>query len=99
MFKLAKVKVKIASLTETGNYATLGENDPIPGFYTNSLFEALTLNEVKIGFTMFWYNYQDTNCTPVPGLPSADDFMEFISKPEVILANELPEMYILSPSS
>ncbi|WP_036379585.1 glycoside hydrolase family 26 protein [Muricauda sp. MAR_2010_75] len=96
---LAEERVKIASLTETGYFVTLSENGAIPGFFTNNLFEALTHNDVKIGFTMFWYNYQDTYCTPVPGLPSANDFMEFVSKPEVILADDLPEMYRLPPNS
>ncbi len=95
---LAEERVKIASLTETGYFVTLNENTPIPGFFTNNLFAALTLNDIKIGYTMFWYNHQDTYCTPVPGLPGADDFMEFVSKQNVILANGLPEMYRLPPN-
>ena len=90
---LAGQRVKIASLTETGYFVTLGNNNPIPNFFSNNLFRAITNNEVKIGFTMFWYNRQDTYCTPLPGHQDADDFMTFISKPEVMLANDLPELY------
>ena len=96
---LAEEKIKIASLTETGYYVTLGENNPITDFYTNTFYNAITLNEVKLGFTMFWNNYNESYCTPVPGLPNADDFIEFISKPEVLLADDLPKMYQLPPSS
>ena len=95
---LAGDRVKIASLTETGYFVTLGETNPIPDFFSNNLFKALTDDEIKIGFTMFWYNRQDTYCTPLPGLPDADDFIEFISKPEVILANDLPKIYQLPHS-
>ena len=95
---LAEQRVKIASLTETGYFVTLGDNNPIPNFFSNYLFKALTNDEIKIGFTMFWYNREDTYCTPLPGLPDANDFIEFISKPEVILANNLPEIYQLPPS-
>tara|TARA_R110000764_G_scaffold103989_2_gene189637 strand:- start:18144 stop:19409 length:1266 start_codon:yes stop_codon:yes gene_type:complete len=96
---LAKERIKIASLTETGYYTSVSENNPIPYFYTNSLYKAITLNDVNIGFTMFWNNNKDSYCVPVPGLSSADDFIEFISKPEVILADDLPEMYQLPPNT
>ena len=96
---LADEKVKIAALTESCYFVTPGETNPIPGFYANNLYGALTQNNVEIGFMMFWTNSLDTYCTPTPGQSSTDDFIEFISKPEPLLANDLPDMYSLPPDS
>ena len=97
--KLSVEKVKIAALTETGYFITPGENNPISGFFATNLYDALTQNDVEIGFVMFWNNSQNTYCTPVPGLPDVGDFMEFVSKPETVLQNTLPNMYALPESN
>ena len=93
--KLAKEKVKIAAFTETGYFVTLGENNPISGFYANNLYQTITNNNIEMAFMMFWSNSQNTYVTPVPGLSSASDFIEFTNKPKTILQNELPDMYTL----
>ncbi len=92
---LSKEKVKIAALTESCFFVTPGQNMPIEGFYANNLYDALSNNEVEIGFMMFWSNKVDTYCTPTPELESAPDFLEFINKPRTVLENDLPDMYSL----
>lgn len=93
--ELAIDKVKIAALTETGYFVTPGENNPIPEFYANNLYNAMTNNNVEIGYMMFWINSKDTYCTPVPGLSSTADFIAFADKPKTVFQNELPNMYAL----
>jgi len=92
---LAIAKVKIAALTETCYFVTPGQNSPIPNFYAQNLYNVMTNNDVELAFMMFWSNKQDTYCIPTPGLTSTPDFMEFIQKPEVLLENELSNMYVL----
>lgn len=93
--EIAKERVKIAALTESCFFVTPGQNNPISGFYSNHLYNALSENNVEIGFMMFWTNTADTYCTPAPGLSTTTDFLEFINKPRSILQNELPNMYEL----
>ncbi len=92
---LAIEKVKIAAFTETGYFVTPGENSPIANFYSKNLYDAITQNNTEIGFMMFWYNSQNTYCTPVPGLPDASDFEAFANKPKTVLQDQLPNMYTL----
>jgi len=92
---LAIERVKICSLTESCFFVTPGQNNPIPEFYSNNLYNALSDNEVEIGFMMFWNNTQDTYCTPTPGLSSSSDFIEFANKPRTVLQTGLPNMYQL----
>ncbi|MBF8148579.1 beta-mannosidase [Winogradskyella sp. F6397] len=93
--ELAKDRVKIAALTESAYIVTPGENNPISGFYANHMYNALSNNNVEIGYMMFWSNTTNTYCTPPPGQPSTADFLEFVDKPRSILQNELPTMYTL----
>lgn len=92
---LANERVKIAALSESGYQVKDGQVEDISGFYSNYLYNALTKNEVKIGFMMFWYNGPDYYYTPVPGLNSTDDFIDFAGKPATWLADDLPDMYSL----
>lgn len=92
---LAIKRVKIAAFTETGYFVTPGENTPITGFFSTNLYNAITNNNIEIGFMMFWNNSQKTYCIPVPGLPDTADFLEFTNKPKAALLNELPNMYTL----
>lgn len=92
---LAKEKNKIAALTETCYFVRPGETEPMPGFYSENLYTAMTSNDVEISFMMFWSNSNEEYCTPTPDQPSVEDFMQFINKPESLLANELPRMYTI----
>jgi len=93
---LAKEKVKIAALTESCFFVTPGVNEPIPNFYSNDLYNVLTRNNVQLSYMMFWSNIRDSYCTPVPGQSNTDDFIQFTNMPEVLLQNELPNMYQLA---
>lgn len=90
---LAKAKGKIAALTESCFFIRPGEVAPIPGFYANNLYNALTQNDVEVSFMMFWSNNRDQYCTPPPSELGFEDFMDFINKPSTLLADELPAMY------
>ncbi|REE27528.1 mannan endo-1,4-beta-mannosidase [Winogradskyella pacifica] len=92
---LAKDRVKIAALTESCFFVTPGLNNPISGFYADHLYNALSDNNVEIGYMMFWTNTTDTYCTPTPGQSSTSDFLEFVNKPRSVLQNELPNIYEL----
>jgi len=91
---LASTKVKIAALTESCDFRTDGQPDS--DFYSKDLYGVLTKNKVEIGFMMFWSNNQNTYCTPPPNQRGdADDFLTFVNKPDVLLANDLPALYAL----
>lgn len=91
---LAKTKVKIAALTETG-YQITTSNMPVNGWFSNYLYNALTANDVEVSFVMFWNNNQNAYYVPVPSNPNASDFTSFINKPKAALINTLPNMYVL----
>lgn len=93
---LAKQKVKIAALTESCFFVTPGTNTPIPNFYSQDLYNALTDNEVKLSYMMFWSNNIDSYCVPAPSNSSANDFIVFSNKSDVLLQNALPSLYELS---
>lgn len=90
---LAKRKVKIAALTESCFFVTPSSNIPLPNFYTNDLYNAITENDVKLSYMMFWSNIRDSYCVPTPSNSNADDFISFSNKPNVLLQNELPNLY------
>lgn len=91
---LAKEKVKIAALTETGFRVTSGVS-PISGFYATNMYNAITQNDNEIAFMMFWNNNNDGYYTPPPGQTDTNDFIDFTNKPNALLENELPNMYQL----
>ena len=91
---LAKEKVKIAGLTETG-FRVTDQTSPIAGFYSTNMYNAITQNSNQIGFMMFWNNDANGYYTPVPGTSDINNFIEFTNKPKAVLQNELPNMYIL----
>jgi mannan endo-1,4-beta-mannosidase len=86
--KLAKEKVKIAAMTETG-YRVTAANSPINGFFNNNMFNALTANEAEVAYVMFWGNDQTGYYVP----PTGSDFANFANKPESVLQNNIPDMY------
>ena len=91
---LAKTKVKIAAMTETG-YQVTPANPPIAGWFSNYLYGALTNNGVEVAFVMFWRNGADGYYVPVPSTLNTADFIAFCNKPKALLINELPDMYSL----
>lgn len=92
---LAKERVKIATLAETGYFVTPGQNSPISNFYSENLYNALTDNDIQIGYMMFWNNTRDTYCIPPPGQPDTNDFIDFANKPRSVLQDGLMDMYTL----
>ena len=91
---LAEEKVKIAALTETGYRITSGTS-PISGFFATNMYNAITQNDNKIAFMMFWNNNEDGYYTPPPNQPDTNDFIDFANKPKSVLQNNLPDMYTL----
>lgn len=91
---LAKSKVKIAALTETG-YRVTSSNLPVTGWFSNHLYTALTANEVEVAFVMFWNNNNDGYYVPTPSASNASDFTSFVIKPKATLINTLPNIYQL----
>jgi len=92
---LAKERVKIAAMTETGYF--VDAQNPLPSaFYSEKLYEVLTGDDLEIGYMMFWQNYDNTYTVPVPGAAGEEDFKIFINKDEPIILNENPGFYNLS---
>jgi mannan endo-1,4-beta-mannosidase len=89
---LAKTKVKIAAMTETG-YQITPSNTPVSGWFSNYVYNTLTANDIEIAFVMFWGNSGDSYFVPAPSCSNASDFVSFTNKPEALLQNELPDMY------
>ncbi len=94
--KLAKDKVKVAGLTESCFFVTPGVNEPPAEFYSKVLYNVITENEIKLSYMMFWSNNRDSYCVPLNEHSIADDFIQFSSKINVFLQNDLPNMYQLS---
>lgn len=91
---LAKEKVKIAAMTETG-FRVTSSTSPISGFFTSKIYNAMTANNVQLAFVMFWANNQDGYYVPPTGQPDTQDFKDFTMKAESVLQNTIPEMYVL----
>lgn len=87
---LAFSKVKIAAMTETGFQVT-ATNSAIPAFFSNSIYTAMTANDVQLAYVMFWANTQTGYYVP----PTGTDFPLFANKPESVLQNEIPAMYTM----
>lgn len=89
---LAISKGKIAALTETG-YQVTATTLPIAGWFSNYIYSALTANNIKISYVMFWYNTSTAYCVPTPACTNAVDFQTFSSLPKSTLINTLPSIY------
>ena len=85
---LAKTKVKVAAMTETG-YQVTSTNSPMGGFFTTSIFNAMTQNDVQVAYVMFWANTE----TGYYVGPASADFKTFAQKSESVLQNNIPNMY------
>lgn len=91
---LAKTKVKIAAMTETG-YQVTAANTAITGWFSNYLYHTLTANNIEVSFVMFWNNSNNGYYVPTPTATNAADFSTFTTKPKSVLINTLPSMYVL----
>lgn len=90
---LAVSKSKIAALTETG-YQVSSSNPAISGWFSNYLYNAVTANNIKISFVMFWNNSTNGYYVPTPAAANANDFINFVNLPKSTLINTLPNMYV-----
>jgi mannan endo-1,4-beta-mannosidase len=91
---IAKTKVKIAALSETG-FRVTRSNSPITDWFSYYLYSALTSNSVEISYVMFWNNNTDGYYVPNGSVSNATDFKTFAEKPKSALVNSLPKMYEL----
>ena len=91
---LAKTKVKIAALTETG-YQVTSTKTPITDLFSTYLYRALTSNDIEVSYVMFWNNTKDAYFVPSGAVSNAADFKTFAAKPKSALVNSLPKMYEL----
>ena len=91
---LAKNRVKIAALTETG-YQVTSSKAPIADWFANYLYTALTANDIEVSYVMFWNNTKDGYYVPNSSVSNAADFKTFVTKPKSALVNSLPKMYEL----
>lgn len=89
---LAKQRNKIAALTETGYQITFTK-DPIEGFFSKNIYNALTANDIAVSYVMFWENNEEAYFIPQPNMPDTADFVEFTKKPKSLLSNQLPDLY------
>ncbi|MDI1255608.1 MAG: glycosyl hydrolase [Flavobacterium sp.] len=92
--ELAKTKVKIAAMTETG-YRVTQSNPAVTNWFSTYLYNTLTANNIEISFVMFWNNNLDGYYVPAPAASNASDFNSFCVKPRATLINNLPDMYTL----
>ncbi|OIV43780.1 glycoside hydrolase family 26 protein [Flavobacterium johnsoniae] len=89
---LAKGKVKIAALTETG-FRVTNSNSPIANWFSTYLYDALTANDIQISYVMFWNNNADGYYVPNGSVSNAADFKTYSTKTKSALLNSLPKMY------
>ncbi|MCP2027670.1 mannan endo-1,4-beta-mannosidase [Flavobacterium sp. HSC-32F16] len=89
---LAKTKVKIAALTETG-FRVTSSNTPIANWFSTYLYDAITTNEIQVSYVMFWNNNKDGYYVPTGSVSNAADFKTYSSKSKSALLNTLPKMY------
>jgi len=91
---LAKTKVKITALTETG-YQVTSTKAPITDWFSTHLYNALTSNNIEVSYVMLWSNTKDGYYVPNDAVSNASDFKTFATKPKSALVNSLPKMYEL----
>lgn len=93
---MAKARGKIAAFTETG-YEITTTNSPVAGWFGTYIYHVMTANDVELAFVMFWGNSADKYYVPTPAATNVNDFKTFVSKPEALLQNELPNMFEIAP--
>ena len=85
---LAISKNKIAALTETG-YQSGNSTARVSNWFTSLLYPAIAGNNVKIAYTMFWYNNANQTYVPTPATGNAADFKNFATSPNMVLQNNI----------
>lgn len=91
---IAKAKVKISAMTETG-YRVTATNTPLTGFFNTNLYNAITANDVQVAYVMFWNNDETGYYVPSSGQSNTQDFVDFSNKTEAVLQDNLPDMYAM----
>ncbi|MDR6760446.1 mannan endo-1,4-beta-mannosidase [Flavobacterium sp. 2755] len=89
---IAKTKVKITALTETG-YRVTSSIPPVTNWFSTYLYDALTANDIQVSYVMFWNNNSDGYYVPNGSVSNAADFKTFSTKTKSALLNSLPKMY------
>jgi mannan endo-1,4-beta-mannosidase len=91
---IAKVAIdhnKIAALTETGCNRVERKD-----YFTDELLPCLDHSELtrSISWVLFWRNAdQKQHFVPAPGHPAAENFKEFVKNKDILLLNDIPDMY------
>jgi mannan endo-1,4-beta-mannosidase len=91
---IAKVAIdhnKIAALTETGCNRIKRKD-----YFTKELLPCLDHSELtrSISWVLFWRNAdQKQYFLPAPGHPAAENFIEFTKNKQILLLNNIPNMY------
>ncbi|MEG8947875.1 glycoside hydrolase family 26 protein [Rosettibacter firmus] len=87
--KLAKKKNKIAAFTETGLEGIVNHK-----WWTDRLLKSFDNDSIKIAYLMVWRNANETHhYAPYKGHPSAENFVEFVFSPKILLEKDLPNLY------
>jgi mannan endo-1,4-beta-mannosidase len=85
----AKVKNKIAAMTETGTTDNFAKTD----WFTNTLLKTLTNQKVELAYVLVWANTKNSFYTPYKGHAAEADFINFKNDAYVYFASEAPGMY------
>lgn len=89
--KVANEHHKIAAFTETGSNRVERKD-----YFTNELLPCLDHSELtrSISWVLFWRNAdQKQHFVPAPGHPAAENFKEFVKNKDILLLNNIPDMY------
>lgn len=87
--RIAEKKNKIAAFTETGL-----EGIPNDKWWTDRLLKSFDDDSIKIAYVMVWRNANKKHhYAPYKGHPSAENFVEFVFSPKILLEKHLPKLY------
>lgn len=89
--ELAEARGKIPAFTETGF-----EGIPKPDWWTTGLLTPIKTHPLanRIAYLLVWRNARENHCfAPYPGHPSERNFLDFVNDPNILLENDLPDMY------
>ncbi len=87
--KIAKRKNKIAAFTETGLEGIVNHK-----WWTDRLLKSFDCDTINIAYVMVWRNANETHhYAPYKGHPSAENFVEFVFSPKILLEKHLPNLY------
>ncbi|MEJ5351498.1 MAG: glycosyl hydrolase [Melioribacteraceae bacterium] len=87
--RIAQKKNKIAAFTETGLEGIVNDK-----WWTEKLLKALNDDSIKVAYVMVWRNANEKHhYAPYKGHPSAENFVEFVFSPKILLEKHLPKIY------